>query len=282
MNLGAVYLMQKRYGEALDSYREGCRIFESLGEPGNLAICWHQIGWAYEGTGQFEQAEQAYRKALAIRVQQQDRANEASDLLHLGNLYLRMARLEESATFYRRAADIFTRLHDQLHEGTARSNLANVLVKLQRYDEARHELRQAIERKQPFGHAAGLWGTWYILQELELAIGDATAAESARTQAINSYLAYRRAGGESKSNQAELFTGVFYAIKQGATTEAEQYLAELSEEGVPLWLQTLLAKLQAILRGDRDPALAADPNLGFCDVVDLRLLLEKLEAKREE
>jgi len=94
-----------------------------------------------------------------------------------------------------------------------------------------------------------------------------------------SYLAYRRAGGESQSNQAELLAMVFQAIQEGATTEAEQTLAELSKGDIPVWLKTLLAKLQAILRGDRDPALAADPNLTYASVVELQLLLEGWGAK---
>ncbi len=277
--LGTVRMTQKRYGEALESHREALRIFESLGEPGSVAIGWHQIGIAHRQAGQFEQAEQAYRQSLAISVRQQDRAGEAFSLGELGILYRQMGRLEEAATFSRQAADIYARMQDQRYEGFARNNLANVLIKLQRYDEARRELRRAIECKQPVGHAATIWTTWAILHNLEQATGDAQAAEAARGQAIASYLAYRRAGGESQSYQAELFALVFQAIQQGATTEAEQTLAELSNRDVPLWYKTLLAKLQAILRGDRNLALAADPNLDYCSAVELQLLLEALEAR---
>jgi tetratricopeptide (TPR) repeat protein len=277
--LGTARLLQKRYGEALESYREALRIFESLGEPGSVAVGWHQIGMVHRETGQFEQAEQAYRQSLAIEVQQQNRAGEAHSLGELGILYDQMGRLEEAATFFRQAADIFARMQDKWYEGRDHSNLANVLIKLQRYDEARRELRRAIECIQPFGHTAEPWKTWAILHDLEQATGDAQAAEAARGQAIAGYLAHRRAGGESQSNQAGLFALVFQAIRQGATTEAEQTLAELSNRDVPAQLQTLLAKLQAILRGDRNPALAANPNLAYRHAAELQLLLESLGAK---
>ena len=42
--LGTVRLLQKRYGEALESHWEALRIFESLGEPLTVAGFWHQIG----------------------------------------------------------------------------------------------------------------------------------------------------------------------------------------------------------------------------------------------
>ncbi len=58
-------------------------------------------------------------------------------------------------------------------------------------------------------------------------------------------------GGESQSNQAELFVMVFQAIDHGETTEAEQTLAVVSRGDVPAWNKPLLAKLQTILHGDR-------------------------------
>ena len=91
-------------------------------------------------------------------------------------------------------------------------------------------------------------------------------------------LAYRRAGGESQSDVAELYALVIQAIQQGTTTEAATKLAELSKADDPPWFTALLAKLQAILRGDRDPALAADPDLTYRDAVELQLLLEGLSA----
>ena len=44
--------------------------------------------------------------------------------------------------------------------------------------------------------------------------------------------------------------------------------------------KTLIAKLQAILAGDRDPSLADDPILDYDDVVELQLLLEILQQPR--
>jgi len=43
-------------------------------------------------------------------------------------------------------------------------------------------------------------------------------------------------------------------------------------------MRVVLPKLQAILHGSRDPALANDPALDYDDAVELRLLLERLNA----
>lgn len=274
--LGTVRMLQKRYDEALERYGEALKTFESLGEPDSVATAWHQIGMVHKNAGQFEQAEQAYRQSLAIHVQQKNRSYEASSLNELGSLYNQMGRLEEAVTFYRQAADIDVKLQDLRGEGMDRSNLADTLIKLQRYDEARRELRRAIECKKPLGHAAKLWTTWNILRDLELATGNAQAAAEARAKAVASYLAYRRAGGESRSNRAHLFALVVQAIAQGTTTEATAQLAAYAEPDDPGWFTALLDKLQAILGGSRDPVLAADPDLYYMDAVELQLLLETL------
>jgi tetratricopeptide (TPR) repeat protein len=276
-NLGTVRLWQKRYAEALELHDEARRTFESLGELVNVAGTWHQIGRVHREAGQFNQAERAYQQALAIWVQQKDRTGEAGTLAELGNLYDQMGRLEQAVTFSRQAVDMRVTLQDLRSEGRDRSNLADTLIKLKRFEEARCELHRAIECKKPFGHAALPWMTWDILHDLEQATGHPQAAAEARRQTIESYLAYRRAGGASQSNCAQLYDLVMQAIQQGATTEAEQRLAELAEDAPP-WGKALLAKLHAILRGDRDPALADDPELHYSDAVELQLLLEGLSA----
>jgi tetratricopeptide (TPR) repeat protein len=232
----------------------------------------------HKEAGQFEQAERAYRQSLAINVQQKNLEGEASDLYELGGLYIDVGRLEEAVTFHQQAADIVVKLRNGYREGMVRNGLAGTLIKLQRYDEARRELHRAIECKKPFGHAAELWKTWGILYDLEQATGHPQAAAQAREQAIAAYLAYRRAGGASQSNVAQLYAQVSQAIEQGATTGAEQLLDELSRRDVQPWFTLLLAKLQAILRGDRSPDLADDPNLEWDDAAELQLLLESLAS----
>jgi len=278
--LGTVCMLQGRYAEALESYAEARVIFESLGEPKSVAAIWHQIGMVHKNAKQFEQAERANRQSLAIKVQQRDLAGEASSLNELGNLYDAMGRLEEAVKCFQQAADISFKLQGQRYEGFARNNLADTLIKLQRYDEARHELNRAIECKKPYGHAAHLWSTWMILHNLEQATGNQQAAAQARQQAIESYVAYRHAGGQSMEPGAQLCAFAAQAISQGETTELEQALAQLSgAESTPPSGKLLLSNLQAILRGSRDTALADDPNLDYQDAVELQLLLEALNSQ---
>lgn len=274
--LGTVRLLQKHFSEALEIYVASREAFERLGEPQQVAGVWHQIGQAYQDAGQYELAEQAYRQSLGISVRENNLGEQASTLGELGNLYNAMGRLEEAVTFYRQAAEAYVRLQDLAHEGVVRNNLANTLIRLRRYDEARQELRRAIECNEAYGHAAEPWKTWATLEDLERATGHAEAVQVARRRAIEAYLAYRRAGGVSQSNQAQLFALVAQAIQEKAEERVARQLNELLEPDDPPSFTALLRQLQRILGGERDPALAEEPELHYGNAAEMRLLLEGL------
>jgi tetratricopeptide (TPR) repeat protein len=278
LQLGTVRVSQKRYVDALQVYQSARNSFERLGEPGSVAGAWHQIGIVYRETGNFDAAEAAYRKGLAIFVQLKNHQRQADSLGELGNLYNRMRRLEDAVAFYRQAADIHIQTGDLAKEGFNHNNIANTLIKLRRFDEARTEVRRAIECKRPFGHAAEPWKTWMILYNLEQATGNPVSASRAREQAIQTYEAYRRAGGESHSTVAQLCALTAQSIQNRSMAEVETKLANYLKQNIPLSGRAALAALQAILAGSRDPALTAGPALEYADVVELRLLLEGLRT----
>jgi tetratricopeptide (TPR) repeat protein len=274
--LGTVRMLQQRYVEALAAHRAARTSFESLGEPGHVAVAWYQIGMTHREAGQFEEAEQAYRQALAIFVRQRNHAHEASSLNELGNLYDVIERLEDAVKCYQQSAELFAQLQDQRKEGAARNNLAATLIKLQRYDEARRELLRAIECKQPYGHAAEPWTTWDILYELEQATGQPQAAAEARGRARQSYLSYRRDGGESYDWGAKQCAAISQTLADGAQDALAQELTTyLATEEHPR-TKALLPHLLAILGGAREAARADDPALFYMDAVELQLLLEGL------
>jgi tetratricopeptide (TPR) repeat protein len=274
--LGIVRLLQARYEDARENFDEARRIFERLGEPRSVAALWHQIGLMHRRAGELEQAERALRQSLSMSVQQKILAGEAASLYELGHLYDDMGQLEEAVKCFRQSADVYVRLKDQRSEGTARTYIAETLIKLREYNEARRALLRAIKCKEPYGHAAESWKTWSILYDLEHVNGNPEAAVEARLKAVASYLAYRRAGGQSMTVGAKLCALAAEAIKQGKVSKLARQLAEFSEADVPQLSRALLSKVEAILSGDRNAALVDDSKLNYHDAAELRLLLEEL------
>ncbi|MBK9138404.1 MAG: hypothetical protein IPM17_06520 [Verrucomicrobia bacterium] len=105
----------------------------------------------------------------------------------------------------------------------------------------------------------------------------AAAAQAARQQAIQAYLAYRRAGGVSESHRARRFERVLKAVQQNQPREASESLNQLAAyPGATPNAEALIAKLRSILAGDRNPALAANPAHHWLDAAELHRLPERL------
>ncbi|MBK8455394.1 MAG: tetratricopeptide repeat protein [Thiofilum sp.] len=278
IQLATVRMQQQRYEEALAGYHEALDLFNQLNEPSSVAVAWHQIAMVYRRQQHYAPAEHAYKQSLAINSQQGNRAGEARTLSELGNLYDDWERLEQALTWYQQAVELYVALRDLRSEGLARNNLANTLIRLERYEEARIELQRAIECDKAFGHVAEPWKTWACLYNLETACGNTQAAQAARQQAIQSYLAYRREGGQTNILSAQLAQATLQAIQAKQTDVILQELHEREAQTQQRYLKIFIPKLREIISGSRDKSLAEDEALDYDDAVELLLLLEQLET----
>ena len=276
--LGSVRLQQRRYSEALGLFVEARERFTKLEEPGTVARVWHQTGLVYQQTGQWEAAEDAYRQSLAIEVRLGNVAAQAATLGQLGNLYINVARLEEAVAFFHQAADMYSELRDVAGEGQTHLNLAVALRNLRRLDEARQEIHRAIECKKPLGHTGSIWNAWAVLASIETDVGDSDAAADANRKAIESYLAYRRDGGENYDADGRISDTVLQALLDGDQPTAQSLLQQLAANpNLPDNVHTFISALQAIVNGSRDRTLADAPDLQYGMAAEILFLIESLE-----
>jgi hypothetical protein len=121
---------------------------------------------------------------------------------------------------------------------------------------------------EPYGHAAQPWMTWDLFSDLEHASGNAAAAQAARDRAIAAYLAYRRDGGESETNQAPLLALVAQAACDGSAAAASRQLEALLRPDHPggatpsgaacSWQDVVPRQLVGILGARRESARSLD------------------------
>ncbi|MDS4019573.1 MAG: tetratricopeptide repeat protein, partial [Candidatus Competibacter sp.] len=277
MQLGLVRQRQGRYTEAATLYDSARQIFESLGEPEGAAQAWRHLALAQKLNGRMEPAILACQQALYLYEQQRNRSGIADVLGELGHLHQALNQLEEAVLAYRRMAELCAERGDGHGEEASRNKLANVLIQLRRHDEARQELYRASECNLPESPTARNWAIRRGLRDVGQTVQNPDVADQARQQAIQKYLVYRRAGGENTNPGARLCAQIGQAIQAGDTGALVARLEQIAaSSNVPAAGKLLIVKLQAILAGSRDPALAADPNLHYQYAVELQLLLEEL------
>ncbi len=149
--------------------------------------------------------------------------------------------------------------------------------KLHRLDEARRAIRRAMECLAPFGHVAEPWKTWSNLSKIETEAVNPAAATEARRQARAAFLAYRRDGGENHFPDGRLALLVRQTLAAGDPASVASQLQQVAAAPEAAPLLPILAALQAIAAGGRDPALAEDPALGYREAAEVLLLIEALE-----
>lgn len=278
-NQATVRLLQKRYADALAGYHEALSIFEKQNESREVASSWHQIGIVHQRMGETESAEAAYHRSLKINSQNNNQTGQAMSLTQLGNLSDdELNRPEEAFIFYRQAADVNVELGDLKSEGIDRNNIAETLRKLNRYDDARTEILRAIECARPFGHASQPWKSFSILQRIEEATGNSTAARAAWVQARDAYLAYRRQGGyASIGGNANLVEHVVGLISQQKFDKIEPPFNKLASDlNASDSRKVIIQAMIKILNGSRDKALGDDLALSYADAAEVLFLIERL------
>jgi tetratricopeptide (TPR) repeat protein len=192
----------------------------------------------------------------------------------------------EALTLYAEARTLFQALDEPRNVASIWHQIGIVHRQKGNLEQAEHASRQSLALEVQYHNLVGeanslleLGNLYDDIGCLEEAAGNSQAAADSWQQAVQCYLAYRRAGGESQEPGAQLCVRIARDISQGDTTEATQFLAQAAAAAdTPVWLKAMLPKLRTILYGYRDPALAADPALDYRDAVELLLLLETLGA----
>ena len=277
MQLGLVRQRQENYSAALALYDTARRMFEALGEPEGIARAWRQLALAHKLNGDTNSALHACQQALYLYEQQRNRSGVAEALNELGHLHQMLNQLGDAALAYRRLSELYAQLGDGLGEEASRNKLANILIQLHQHDEARQELYRASECNPPNSPTTRNWTIRRGLHDVGQTAQNPNVADQARQQAMQKYLAYRRAGGENDNPGARLCAQIHHAVRIGNTATLSAKLKETAAStNVPVAGKLLIAKLQAILAGSRDPALANDPDLHYQYAAELQLLLEEL------
>ncbi|CAK0778700.1 putative Tetratricopeptide repeat protein [Gammaproteobacteria bacterium] len=277
LQLADVWRLQGAYPEALALYAEARESFTELREPAMVAVAWHQMGLIHQEIGDGEAAETAYQEVLGIWVRRGDLDGEALTLIELGDLYTTLNRREQATSCYRQAADRYGTLGDAFHEGQARRHLADTLLDLGDATAARQEVERALVCQSSFGHTAEPWKTWTLLADIERTQNRQEATVRAQNEAVATYLAYRREGGEPSFPGGRLCEQVAVVLNQGngAAELLEGLRTATLEPNLRAELNALLPRLEAIIAGSCDSALADDPTLHYSDTAELRLLLER-------
>ena len=132
--LGNLSLKQKKYPEALNSYRNSLTSLWSNSNQRQIARIYLKIGQAYEGQNQFSRANHYYRDSLALTQIVKDRFSESETIFRLARLDETENDRDTALDLARQAVDITETLSaDVLNTKLKTSYFSNVYDRYQLY-----------------------------------------------------------------------------------------------------------------------------------------------------
>jgi tetratricopeptide (TPR) repeat protein len=138
-------LRASRYAlhEAVETAREGA--------PDTLSYTLDNLGITATRSGDYDQAEEYFQEALAIRQRQQDSAGQARSLTNLSRLYKSRGDLNAAAHACEDAMRLLANLHDRAGLASAHATMGEISEMLGDLDGAENSYRSALEINEALG-----------------------------------------------------------------------------------------------------------------------------------
>lgn len=140
-----VHRTQQRYDEALDVIRQALQRARALDDRDREADLLGAMGSIYSDQARYDQALNLSRQALQIARDRRDRFGEAFQLLHMGEMYRHQRRYDEALATHQRALQIAREMGFRELEGFALTYLGEDYAAQQRLDEALDAGLQALD-----------------------------------------------------------------------------------------------------------------------------------------
>jgi tetratricopeptide (TPR) repeat protein len=175
--LGITAQVRGRLDEADDWYRKSLAIKESLPHRPDVASTYHQLGNTAQGRGQLDEADDWYRKSLIISEELGDRPQMALTYGQLGSTAQDRWQLDAAEDWYRKALTIFEELGDRPHLAITCQVLGSTAQDRGQLDAAEDWYRKALTIFEELGDRPHLAAAYHVLGTAAQDRGRLDAAE---------------------------------------------------------------------------------------------------------
>jgi tetratricopeptide (TPR) repeat protein len=162
-NLGVVASARGRLEEAEEFYRKSLAIHEDLGDRRGMATSYHQLGSIARDQGRLEEAENWYRKSLDIRKDGGDLPYIAWGYHELGNIAYLRGRLEDAGDWYRKSVAIREQLRDLPAMASSYHQLGVIAQNRGRLEDAEYWHRKSLAITEHLGDRFEVAGSYHQL-----------------------------------------------------------------------------------------------------------------------
>ena len=183
----------------------------------SIAVVYHQLGMMAQHRGRLAEAEDWYRRSLAIKDDLGDRLGRALTYAQLGNTALDRVLLEEAEDWYRQALAIFEDLGDRPHTASVYHQLGMTAQHRGLFEEAEDWYRRSLAIKEDLGNRPQMANTYGQLGN--------TAQDRGRLQEADDWYRKALAIFEDLGDRPHI-AGIFHQLGINAQTRGRLEEAE--------------------------------------------------------
>jgi CHAT domain-containing protein len=142
-NLGNVATKQEHFDESIDWNRAALQVMQSTDAPGARANILGNMGWSYQGLGDYESALALFQQADAASGKAGSLGAQIQWRLSIGNIYLARRDYSSAERAYQDALEVAKSVRDEDAVAQCLENLALVSLETGQIDSAQHYNEQA-------------------------------------------------------------------------------------------------------------------------------------------
>jgi tetratricopeptide (TPR) repeat protein len=161
--LGWIAQDRGQLDQAEDWYRKALAIWEELGDRPGLAASYHQLGGVAQGREQLDQAEDWYRQTLTIEEELGDQPHLAGTYHALGMVAQDRGQLDQAEDWYRKALAIWEELGDRPGLADTYHQLGMVAQNRGQLDDAEDWYLESLAIEEELGNHPGLASSYHQL-----------------------------------------------------------------------------------------------------------------------
>jgi len=143
--LGIVAQEQQQWPKAEQYYQKALKIRIEFNDRYEQAGTYHQLGTVAQQQRQWQQAEQYYQKALEIYIEFNDRYEQAGTYHQLGTIAQQQRQWQQAEQYYQKALEIFIDFNDNHSQAVAYRQLGTMAQEQWQWQQAKQYYQRALE-----------------------------------------------------------------------------------------------------------------------------------------
>jgi tetratricopeptide (TPR) repeat protein len=163
------YAEKAEYDRAINYYQQSSEHLTSHAAQTAWLSFWINWGDCYRSHGKYEQALEAFQKALAITKEAINPQEEATLLREIGNLYQAWGKYEQAIDYQQQSLKLYQQLGREKDVANQWANLAACYLAWGKYEQALEHYQQSLEIRQDLNEQSQVASSFFQIGHIYLA-----------------------------------------------------------------------------------------------------------------